>query len=207
MLPLEIPAGTTIESLVRRVVPELHARLVPDEAPGDPFTVAVRIEPAGSWTVVIRGRAMIVEDGEPDRPTLWMYTTARAVERFIEDATGPRRFVPKFRPSGGVTLLSDPRVVKRVAMASGRVEMALRDVDDERLAIVVGFGAAAKKPIDPEDADVVVEVGSSTAERVLAGALAPEQALADGDVKVRGNRLLAVQLALAVAPFYPPVPR
>jgi hypothetical protein len=38
---------------------------------------------------------------------------------------------------------------------------------------------------------------------MLAGTLAPEEALADGDVQVRGNRMLALQLALAVAPFYP----
>ena len=100
--------------------------------------------------------------------------------------------------------MSDPRVVKRVAMANGRpIELAVKDDDGERLAIAFGFGDAARKSIDPDDADVVVETRLGTLERVLRGELGPEDALADGDVKVRGNRFLAIQLALAVAPFYP----
>jgi hypothetical protein len=146
---------------------------------------------------------MTVEEGGADRPTLWMHATERAVEVFLEDALGPKRFLPKFAPAGGVTTMSDPRVLKRVAMASGRIELALLDVDGERLAVAFGFGDAARKPIDPDDANVVVEARLNTMERVLRGELGPEEALADGDVKVRGNRFLAMQLALAVAPFYP----
>lgn len=203
MLPIEIPPGTTVESLVTEVVPSLHARFVPDDAPRDAFTVAVRIDGRGDWTVRIRGREMTVEAGEPARPTLWMHVTERSVEVFLEDALGPRRFLPRFAPAGGIAAASDPRVIKRVAMASGRIELALADVDGERLAIVFGFGDAARKGIDPDDADVVVETRLATLERVLRGELGPEEALADGDVKVRGNRFLAMQLALAVAPFYP----
>ena len=202
---MEIPAGTTVQSFVESVVPAMHARLVPADVSGEPFTVAVRIGDGESWTVHIRGCQMRVEAGEADRPTLWLFTTTRAVERFLEDATGARRLLPKFVPVGGpagAAVLSDPRVVRRVAMANGRMELAVID-DGERLAIVLGFGTATRKRIDPEDADVVIEAGIGTLERVLAGALAPEDALADGDVRVRGNRLLALQLALAVAPFYP----
>jgi putative sterol carrier protein len=111
--------------------------------------------------------------------------------------------VPNFEPAEGTAILSDPRLVKRVAMAHGRIELALRDVEGERVSIVFGFGHAARKRIDPDDADVVVEAGLATIERMLAGRLAPENALADGDVSVRGNRMLALQLALAIAPFYP----
>jgi hypothetical protein len=215
MLPIEIPEGTTIESLVTEVVPALHARMVapaPAGAPADAFVVAVRIEGAGDWTVRIRGSVMTVEEGLEEggkkggagQPTLWMHTTDRAVERFLDDATGPRRFLPKFVPAGGVTTMSDPRVVKRVAMASGRIELAVHDEDGSRLAVAFGFGHAARKPIDPEGADVIVETHLATLERVLRGDLGPEEALADGDVTVRGNRFLALQLALAVAPFYPP---
>jgi len=203
MFPIDSPPGTTIESLITDVVPALHARFVGADAPADLFTVTVRIEGRGGWTVRIRGCEMKVEEGEAERPTLWMHATERAVERFLEDALGPRRFLPKFAPVGGVTTMSDPRVLKRVAMASGRVELALLDVDGERLAIAFGFGDAARKPIDPEDANVVVEARLDTMERILRGELGPEEALADGDVMVRGNRFLAMQLALAVAPFYP----
>jgi putative sterol carrier protein len=199
----EIPPDTTIQSLIESVVPALHAQLVPDDAPTDALVVTVRVDDAGSWTAHIRGREMRVVDGEAERPTLWLFTTARAIEVFLEDAAGPQRFAPKFQSGAGTAILSDPRLVKRAAMAHGRIELALRDVDGERLAVVFGFGHAARKRIDPDDADVVVESGLGTVERMLAGTLAPEEALADGDVQVRGNRMLALQLALAVAPFYP----
>ncbi len=203
MNAFEIPPNTTIRSLIESVVPAIHARLVPEDAPREALVVTVRVEDAGSWTVHIRGREMRVVEGEADRPTLWLFTTARAVELFLEDAAGEQRFAPKFEPGAAAAVLSDPRLVRRAAMAHGRIELALRDVDGERLAVVFGFGGAARKRIDPDDADVVVESGLGTVERMLAGALAPEEALADGDVRVRGNRMLALQLALAIAPFYP----
>ena len=203
MSAFEIPPDTTIRSLVEEVAPALHAAWVPKDVPTDALTVNVRIEDAGSWTVRIRGAEMQVSQGETDRPALWLYTTARTVDLFLEDAAGPRRFLPKFGDGGAIALLSDPRLVKRAAMAHGRIELALRDVDGERIAVVFGFGQATRKGIDPDDADVVVEAGLGTIERILSGRLAPEEALADGDVTVRGNRMLALQLALAVAPFYP----
>jgi hypothetical protein len=68
-MPLfEIPAGTTIESLVTDVVPSLHARFVGPDAPADVFTIGVRVEGRGEWTVRIRGREMKVEEGEASRP-------------------------------------------------------------------------------------------------------------------------------------------
>lgn len=181
----------------------MHAQLVPEGTSTDAFTVTVCVDDVGSWTVHILGREMRVVEGGAERPTLWLFTTERAVDRFLEDASGPKRFLPKFKPAGGAAVLSDPRLVKRAAMASGRVELAVVDEEGERIAIVFGFGSAARKRIDPEDADVVIETGVKTLDRILAGSLAPEEALADGDVKVRGNRMLALQLALAVAPFYP----
>jgi putative sterol carrier protein len=201
-MDIEIPPDTTVRSLVETVVPALHAKLVPDGGPQEVFTVNVRVEDAGDWTVRITGREMRVADGAADKPTLWLFTTARAVELFLEDATGAKRFLPKFDPSSGLALLSDPRLVKRAALASGRIELAMTD-QGERIGVVFGFGAAARRRIDPDDADVVIETGAATIDRMLAGGLAPEEALADGDVKVRGNRMLAMQLALAIAPFYP----
>ena len=202
-MAFDIPPGTTARSLVETVFPAIHAQHVPDDAPTDAFTVVVRIDDVGSWTVHIRGREMRAVAGEAARPTMWLFTTARAVERFLEDATGPQRFLPRFASPGAVSVLSDPRLVKRVAMAHGRIELAVRDVDGERTAVVLGFGASARGRVDPDDADVVVEVGLETVERMLAGELAPEDALVDGGVTIRGNRMLALQLALAAAPFYP----
>src|SRR5580704_8123474 len=142
-MDIEIPPDTTVRSLVETVVPALHGKLVPDGGPQDVFTVNVRVEDAGDWTVKITGREMRVVEGAADKPTLWLFTTARAVELFLEDATGPKRFLPKFEPSGGLALLSDPRLVKRAALASGRIELAMTD-EGERIGVVFGFGAAAR---------------------------------------------------------------
>ena len=50
----------------------------------------------------------------------------------------------------------------------------------------------------------MIEADLSTVERLLAATLSPEDALVDEHVTIRGNRLLAMQLALALAPLYPP---
>jgi putative sterol carrier protein len=206
MLPLDIPPGTTVELLVTEAIPALHARLVGEGGPKEGFTVALRIDGCGSWTVRIRGREMLVDPGEERRPTFWMYTTGGMAEHFLQDALGPRRLVPKMathQQPGGVLTLSDPRVMRRVALASGRIELAALDADGTRLAIVFGFGDAARRPIDPENPDTVVEAPVTILHRVLSGERGPEEALSSGDVTVRGSRLLALQLAFAIAPFYP----
>jgi len=209
MLPLDIPPGTTLESLVTEAIPALHARLVAAGGPSEALTVTLRIEGRGSWTVRIRGQTMRVEEGEERRPTLWVYTTEETAERFLEDALGPKRLLPRIHAgarvpdAGGILTMSDPLFIRRVAMASGRIEIAVLDEGGERLAMVFGLGDASRRPIDPEDPDTVVEVPIATLQAVLAGGRGPEEALANGDVTVRGRRLLAVQLALAVAPFYP----
>jgi hypothetical protein len=161
VLPVEIPLGTTATALVTEIVPALHAKMVPAGVPGDAFVVAVRIEDEGSWTVRVRGAHMTVSEGEDTgiAPTLWMWTTARTVERFLEDATTEKRLQPKFGPVGGVGTMSDPRVLRRVALASGKIELALVDERGERHGVVFGFGAAAKKEMDPEDVDTVIQSG------------------------------------------------
>jgi hypothetical protein len=206
MLPLDVPPGTTIPSLVTQVIPGVHARLVGPGGPNDVFTIAVRIEGCGSWTARIRGAEMHVDHGEEDHPTLWMYTTQAMAERFLHDALGPKRLVPRSVPSAGdgVVTMSDPRVIKRVAMASGRIELAVLDEDGARIALVFGFGDATRRPIDPSDPDTVAEAPIAVLERMLRGDYGPEEALSSGEVTVRGSRLLALQLALAIAPFYRP---
>jgi hypothetical protein len=206
VLPLDVPPGTTIESLVTDLIPDLHERMVVDGGPTDVFTIAIRIDGRGSWTARIRGREMDVDEGEIERPTLWMYTTESMAERFLADALGPKRLLPKPRdaaPASGVLTMTDPRVLQRIALASGRIELAVLDEEGERIAVVLGFGDAARRPIAPEAPDTVAEAPLATLEAILRGALGPEEALSGSDVTIRGSRLLALQLALALAPFYP----
>jgi putative sterol carrier protein len=184
----------------------MHGRLVADGGPTDVFTIAIRIHGRGSWTARIRGPEMHVREGEVERPTLWMYTTEPTAERFLSDALGPKRLLPKPPPgktATGVLTMTDPRVLQRIALASGRIELAVVDEEGLRMAIVFGFGDAARRPIAPEDPDTVAEAPLAVLEAVLGGQQGPEDALSSGDVTVRGSRLLALQLALALAPFYP----
>ncbi len=207
MLPLDVPPDTTIETLVTRVIPEVHARWVSDDAPSDALSVAVRIEGRGRWPLHIQGEARRAAPGGARRPTLWVHTTKESAEHFLEDAKGPKTLLPKVGPGAATSstakTLSDPRVVRRVALASGRIELAVLDAARERVSIVFGFGDAARRPIDAEDPDTIVEVSLATLQGILQGKLAPDEALTRGQVTVRGSRLLAMQLALAIAPLYP----
>ena len=209
MLPLDIPPGTTVETLITRAIPELHARLVGSAMSGalseERFVVNVQIGDRANWALHIRGPAMLVGEGHESNPTLWMYASEDSAARFLEDALGPRRLLPpapaRAAHGGDVVTLSDPRVVRRVAMANGRVELAVIDEAGGRISVVFGFGNAARRPIRPDRPDTVVEAQLPALQRVLRGEQGPEEALASGDVSVRGSRLLAVQLALAIAPF------
>jgi hypothetical protein len=118
--------------------------------------------------------------------------------------------VPKARPSGDLVMLGDPRVLKRIKMVTGAVELAIRDFEEpggagggaRRVALAIALGAPAKK-LDPAP-DVVIETSMKTYLRLLDGTMGPEDALADGDVSVKGRRMLAMQLAFAIGPLFPP---
>jgi hypothetical protein len=209
MLPFEVPQGTTIEELVTEVMPRAHARLVPAAAGREPFTCAVEIVGDGSYVVVLDGATMSVRKGDEKNVDARLRLGAKDVQAFLDDWTGPQKLVPKAKPPGDLVLLSDPRILKRLKLATGAIELALRDFDADgdprRVTLSFAVGAPAKK-VDP-DPDVVVETSMRTYLRLLAAELGPEEALVDGDVTVRGKRFVAMQLAFAVAPLFPPPPR
>jgi putative sterol carrier protein len=202
MFPIDIPAGTTLETLFTEVVPSLHERLVTDDST-DEYVAVVRVEDGPSYTYVIRGSSIRVDEGEADRVKLWIAFKRDTVELFLADWMGPKRFVPTYVPPGGIVLFTDPRILKRLVIASGKLEIALSDFEGGRVAMTVACGDAAKKGIDTDDPNVVLEGKTRALEKVLSGELAPEEALVDGDVSVKGNRFVAMQVALALAPFYP----
>lgn len=203
MFPIEIPAGSTVESLFTDFAVELHKRFVTEHAKEE-HVAAVKIFGGPSYTYRVRGRDLLVEEGEPRSAPLWMATKLETVERFLADWTGPKRYFPRFAPpAGALVMLSDPRVMKRLGMVSGRVEMALVDFEGDRVSMTIGCGEAARRGIDVDDPDVVIEAKTRTFDKLLEGKLAPEDALADGDVVQKGKKLVAMQLALALAAFYP----
>jgi putative sterol carrier protein len=152
---------------------------------------------------------MSVRKGEEKNVDARLRFRARDAQAFLDDWTGPQKLVPKVKPPGDLLLLSDPRILKRLKLATGAIELAIRDFEEDgerrRVALSIAVGAPAKK-VDP-DPDVVVETSMKTYLRLLGGEIGPEDALADGDVVVKGKRFVAMQLVFAVAPLFPPPPR
>ncbi len=206
MLPFEIPPGTTLDALVTTVIPEAHARLVPASAGKEPFACVVELEPDLSWLVTLDGQKMTARAGSEKNVDARIRSRRAWAEAFLADWTGEGKLVPKGPPPEGAILISDPRALKRLRMVTGVVELALRDFDADgepprRVSMTVAVGGPARK-VEP-DPDVVIETGSATYLRVLSGELAPEDALADGDVTVTGKRLVAMQFALALSALVP----
>lgn len=200
MLPFPIAPGTTPHDLFTRVLPEAHARLVPDGA--DEARMLVRVEGLATYALDARGSRLDVVETDQDRAPLWLCVARAAVEAALDDWTGKKRLVPRFE-GGAMPMLTDPRLLKRLALASARVEVAIADFDGQRLAMTLGAGDAAKRGIDPEDPDTVVEATMDTVDAVLSGRLRPEDAIAEGRVALRGKKMTAMQIALALAPFLP----
>jgi putative sterol carrier protein len=204
MLPFEVPPGTTLDTLFREVLPRAHREMLPGggAAPKDRFVVVQKIVGFETFTLEIAGAEMKVSVGAADRPDFWVLVERANVEFFLSDWLGPKKLVPKRAPKDLVSV-SDPRVLKRLALVSAKAELALTDLGGRRVALVAASGAAAKKDIDGDDPDVVLETDASMFMRLVEGTLAPEDALADGYIAVRGKRLIAAQIAFAFAPFYP----
>jgi putative sterol carrier protein len=202
MFPFEVPPGTTIDGLFRDILPRAHATMVPASAPRDRFVVVEKVAGFETFTLEIEGPRMTVRTGAVERPDFWVLLERSNVQLFLDDWTGDKKLLPQRMPKEMVSI-SDPRVLKRLALVSAKAELAIKGIGDGRVALTAATGGAAKKPIDADEADVVLEASASTFMRLVEGTLPPEDAIADGEIAVRGKRLTAVQLALAFAPFYP----
>ncbi len=204
MFFIDIPAGSTLDGLVTELAPRLHAELVPNHLPPEPTVVGFHYTNGGaSYTVALDGASMKVTKGAPQACALWVAVKKSVAEAFLLDWTTTKRLLPTFAPPSDVKLFSDPRVLSRLKRVSGRVELALTDFPKERASLTIAAGSAAKKGVILDEPDVVVETTMRTYERMLSGALGPEEALVDGDVKLTGKRMVAMQFALAVSALYP----
>ena len=202
MFPIEVPAGTTLESLFLEVLPKAHAQMVPASAGNDRFVAVQKIEGWKTFTFDIRGAKLAVTEGAAEKPDFWVLVAREHAQLFLDDWLGPRELAPKNLPKEFVAI-SDPRILKRLSLVNAKAELALTDVDGQRVRLVAASGTAAKKPIEADDPDVVLEASAATFVRLVEGSLPPDDAIADGAVTVRGKRLLAIQYAFAFAPFYP----
>jgi len=211
MLPQNLPAGTSVESFFEHVLPEAHRALVPADPSAGEYLVAVRMEGPGTSTTryayTIRGREIAVKHGDDTahlQAHLWIAGEYAALDFFLEDWSGPRRFAPSFEPAQGVKLITDPRVLKRLAQATGKIELGLVDFEGGAGNLVISAAGAKKHALKDATSDAIIETRVTVFEKLLAGKLGPDEAIADSHVTVRGKKLVAMQFAFALAPFFPP---
>ncbi len=204
MLPFEVAPGTTIEQLLSDVLPKAHAKLVAPTEVGT-FEVAVKVTPGTTYVLSVDQNKLCARESSA-KTAIWIHLEERAVVFFLDDMATTKRFVPKFVPEGGFTMLTDPRVLRRLAMVSGKIEIKLADSPIGTISLFIASGAKAKEGIFVDDPDATLEIHMPTVEKILSGEVGPEAALSDGSVGIKGKRLVAMQFALAVAPYFKPPP-
>ncbi len=204
MFPFEIAPGTTIEQLLNDVLPKAHAKLVSATEVGS-FKVAVKVTPGPTYLLSIDKNRLSVRE-ESAKTGIWVHLDEKAVVFFLDDMATTKRFLPKFVPEGGFTMLTDPKVLKRVSLVNGKIEIKLVDSPIGTISLFVAAGAKAKEGLFADDPDATLEVHMPTVENILSGKVGPEAALSDGSVGIKGRRLVAMQFALAIAPYFKPPP-
>jgi len=207
VLPFHAPSGTTAREYLTKVVPEAHRSLVPKDVDAHRFDVHVTLMGERTVGYAVTGSEIAVEPRARGDANLVVVFEPSTVERFLADFSGPRRFVPRFEPRGAA-LVTDPRVLARVTQVTGSLSAIIPDFDGGSVRLWIAAFGDKRGQFDPRDdePDVTVSVPMKTFEALLGGGLTPEQALsaAESGVAVRGKRLVAMQLALALAPFFPP---
>jgi putative sterol carrier protein len=203
MLPNFVPAGTSVASFFERVLPEAHRTAVPADASAGELAILVRIETGDGYLYSIRGRDVSVTRADKAEAHLVLTTTADALAFFLADWSGPRRFAPSFVPAQGVRLITDPRVVKRLAQATGKIELLLTGLEAGDARLVLSAAGGKKHRENGRPADAAIETKVSVFEELLGGRLLPDEAITAAHVSVRGKKLVALQFAFAVAPFFP----
>ena len=213
MLPLPLPPGTTLASLVETLLPAAHATTVPSSVPRDPLTVVLSLAGRGAvpprmYSLVVRGTNLTVSRGESRARDLWIHTDGAVADHFVDDWGSGASLAPRWKTGPSrpevPALVTDPRILRRIQMVNGRVELALADFSLGRASLTLASGAAAKKPIEAGHADATIELTMKTFDEVLAGKLRPDAAIADGRFALSGKKMIALQYAFAVGPFFQP---
>src|SRR5438132_12472331 len=127
MFPLEVPPGTTLESLFTDVLPKAHAQMVPKGGGNERFVAVQEVRGLGSYTLDIRGDVLTVTAGETAKPDFWVTVAEETAQLFHDGWMGPKTLAPKSMPKE-IVAISDPRVLKRLALVNAKAELALVDL-------------------------------------------------------------------------------
>ena len=201
MLPRKLPPGTTLRSLIEVLLPEDHVANVPPDA-GE-GTVSLRFADGPSYLLRASGNKLTVTETPrvADAP-LMLSVRESTAQLFLDDWMGPQKLAPSFEPHG-LTSITDARFLRKVSSVKGVLSLTLDDFEGHAATLLIAAGPDASVYDDP-DAEIHIKLPAFL--QILAGKLGPDEAIADGHVTLTGKKLVAMQFALAVAPYFPPRP-
>ncbi|MGO8992136.1 MAG: SCP2 sterol-binding domain-containing protein [Polyangiaceae bacterium] len=198
MIARTLPVGTTLRSLVEVLIPEDHAAHVPAEA-GD-ARLCFRFAGGPCYTLVASGsRLTVTETARAETAPLMLSVEESTAEMFLSDWLGPQKLAPSFEPRG-IGSITDARFLRRVSAVKGVISLTLDDFEGKPATLLVASGPDASLYDDP---DVELHIELPAFLRVLSGSLPPDEAIAGGHVTLKGKKLVAMQFALALVPYFP----
>ncbi len=121
---------------------------------------------------------------------------------FLDDWLGPKTLAPSFEPRG-LASITDPRFLRGFATVKGVLSVTLDDFEGKSATLLVASGPDASLYDDP---DASIHIKLPAFQQILAGVLAPDEAIAEGHVTLTGKKLVAMQFALTLVPYFPPRP-
>jgi hypothetical protein len=201
MLARTLPPGTTLRSLVEVLIPEDHAKNVPKDA-GE-ARVSFRFAGGPAYMLAASGdRLTVTETPRAETAPLMLSVEEATAQLFLDDWLGPQKLAPSFEPRG-IGAITDARFLRRVSAVKGVISMTLDDFEGKAATLLVASGPDASLYDDP---DVSLHIQLPAFLKVLAGALPPDEAISGGHVTLSGKKLVAMQFALALVPYFPARP-
>jgi putative sterol carrier protein len=198
MIPRQLPPGTTLSSLITELLPEDHRANVPKDA-GD-ATVSVSFGSGASYLLHARGAELeVTETRGVEDALVSLRVEERTAQLFLDDWLGPQKLAPSFEPRG-LASITDARFLRRVSAVKGVLSLTLDDFEGGEATLLLASGKGASLYDDP-DAEIHIKLPAFL--ELLSGRLTPDAAIAEGHVTLKGKKLVAMQLALTLVPYFP----
>jgi hypothetical protein len=166
------------------------------------ITVAVNLdgEGGGHWVVDVRGNALAVRrSGDPGpEPIVQLWQTVQDWRALAVGEDGANVDLAPPQASALDALFVDPASRQIMAAVKGLVRFEVTGYNGRTWWMHVKFGTQP----DKGEPDATIVVDASTYADILARKLAPPEAYFSGKIELRGDRSLAMQLAMAMLPRF-----